>query len=333
MKWFWVVVGIMVVGAAALMLTTRSRADRAGGVGDAPSAAASAREAPPSHLTPAPPSSAPVGQTFDTTITVAMAPKDSPRRSDVAAQPAPAPASPWGTTPPSALTAGPGAGDAPREAAVPPSQPDAGASHAPAEPAPDAKGPTVTATSPSPAPAAPTSTQTPSAPATSGTPPPATAPEALNTPEPSADGAKSAADRFPVVGEGTQEKPYVVTWAWLVSASETYKPKLGQKVLPDRVTMLDGKYVKITGYIAFPYMVQQATETLVMQNQWDGCCIGVPPTPFDAIEVTLRDPASPTTRLMQYGSVEGRLKVEPYLRGQWLISFYSMTDAALTPEM
>ena len=35
-------------------------------------------------------------------------------------------------------------------------------------------------------------------------------------------------------------------------------------------------------------IVGEVNEALVMLNQWDGCCIGVPPTPYDAVEVRLR---------------------------------------------
>lgn len=337
MKWFWVVVAVVVVGAGALMVMSRSRdAGADSGVAEPSADSEAAGHTPPSGATGAQPAtldpaSAPASQEFATTVTVAMAPKDAPLRPELAARSAPSAtsASPWGTTPPPALTGPSPAPAAPTTAA--PST-DAAAGPSPTKTSNDAGTANAAVASASPARPDPASPAAPSA--TSPAPPqPAPPNAAATTRAANADGAKSPDDRFPVVGDGTKDNPYIVTWGWLVSASETYKPKLGQKVLPERVTMLDGKYVKITGYVAFPYMVQQATETLMMQNQWDGCCIGVPPTPFDAIEVTLRDPASPTTRLMQYGTVVGKLKVEPYLRGQWLISLYAMTDAALTPEM
>lgn len=146
-------------------------------------------------------------------------------------------------------------------------------------------------------------------------------------------GAGPADARLAVSGAGTAEDPYIVSWGVLLSAQETFKPKLGKKEIPDRVKELDGKRVRITGFLAFPFMSSQASELLVMQNMWDGCCIGVPPTPYDAIEVLLATPAEGALRFMQYGAVEGTLKVDPFVRGDWLISLYTMSDARLTPEM
>ena len=41
-------------------------------------------------------------------------------------------------------------------------------------------------------------------------------------------------------------------------------------------------------------MAESADASLMMLNQWDGCCIGVPPTPYDAIEVKLKEAAKAT---------------------------------------
>ena len=71
---------------------------------------------------------------------------------------------------------------------------------------------------------------------------------------------------------------------------------------------------------------------LMMLNQWDGCCIGVPPTPYDAIEVKLSTPASREQRLAIDGSVSGLLKVDPYLVKDWLVSMYIMDDARIVKD-
>jgi hypothetical protein len=78
-------------------------------------------------------------------------------------------------------------------------------------------------------------------------------------------------------------------------------------------------------------MVSETKELLVMLNQWDGCCIGVPPTPYDAIEVKLTEPAKRGGKhaTFNYGTVEGRLKVEPYLVENWLVGLYLLEDAQL----
>ncbi|MBL8744814.1 MAG: DUF3299 domain-containing protein [Phycisphaerae bacterium] len=137
-------------------------------------------------------------------------------------------------------------------------------------------------------------------------------------------------ERFPVKGAGTPEDPMEVTWELLVSASETFQPRMGKKRLPERITMLDGKRVRVTGYVAFPIMAAAQNEMLSMRNMWDGCCIGVPPTPYDALEVKLKEAATGRDRFTAFGTVEGTLKVDPYIKGNWLLGLYLMEDATLS---
>lgn len=143
------------------------------------------------------------------------------------------------------------------------------------------------------------------------------------------DGTFVIDEKFAVTGKGTKENPYVVTWEHLVSVSELYDPKRGQKKLPDRVMFLDGAYVTITGYVAFPLYVAEPKELLCMLNQWDGCCIGVPPTPYDAIEVKLKDAATKEQRMTTFGTVSGKMFVKPYLVGDWLVGLYLMEEASM----
>jgi len=147
-----------------------------------------------------------------------------------------------------------------------------------------------------------------------------------------ADGTTLVDNRFVIKGDGTQESPYEVTWEQLMSAQETYKPRLGLKVIPGRLNLLHDKWVKVSGYVAFPVMAQGPDEMLMMLNQWDGCCIGVPPTPYDAIEVKLKAPAEGETRLLVMGSVTGKLQVDPYLVKDWLVSLYLMDEAVVTKQ-
>jgi hypothetical protein len=145
-----------------------------------------------------------------------------------------------------------------------------------------------------------------------------------------ADGVITADGRYRIEGEGTREKPYRVTWDLLASANKTYVPRLKENRLPQRVAMLDGAWVRIDGYVAFPLMLQESREILAMLNQWDGCCIGVPPTPYDAIEVKLLEPVKPNRRhAFQYGSVTGRFKVDPLLVENWLVGLYQLEEAEL----
>lgn len=158
-------------------------------------------------------------------------------------------------------------------------------------------------------------------------------PAATDTPAPTAkitkkdDGSIVIDDLYTVRGSGTAESPYELSWELLTSISDSYDPRVGKKKLPDRLTMFDGKVVRLTGYIAYPMFVEQPRELLSMLNQWDGCCIGVPPTPYDAIEVHLKETVTKDQRLATYGSVEGKFSVKPYLAGDWLVGLYILENA------
>lgn len=148
------------------------------------------------------------------------------------------------------------------------------------------------------------------------------------------DGSMLIDDRFEVRGDGSKEHPYEIGWDLLISASETYAPSRGKKQIPGRVAMLHEKYVTIHGYVAFPIASQNPKEMLSMLNQWDGCCIGVPPTPYDALEVTLRNAIPGAKRQsVNYGGVTGVLKVDPYLVENWLIGLYLLDDAEVDLEL
>ncbi|MEO1534969.1 MAG: hypothetical protein AAFS11_05345, partial [Planctomycetota bacterium] len=143
------------------------------------------------------------------------------------------------------------------------------------------------------------------------------------------DGTKRINERFILAGDGSKERPYQVTWDFLTSARDTYRPREGFKDIPAHVKMLDGKYVKLGGYLQFPLASPEPKELLVMLNQWDGCCIGVPPTPYDAIEVSLSQPATRGEKFAVEGALVGKLQIDPYLVGDWLIGLYLLGDASL----
>ena len=149
-----------------------------------------------------------------------------------------------------------------------------------------------------------------------------------------ADGSISVDDAWTIRGEGTEAAPYEVSWEFLSSAQEEYMPRLGEKKLPARIAFLSGKRVRIAGYLAFPLVAPTASECLLMLNQWDGCCIGVPPTPYDAVEVKLSAELKGWKRhTINFGSVEGTFKVEPYLVENWLVGLYLFENATLDSEL
>jgi hypothetical protein len=138
-------------------------------------------------------------------------------------------------------------------------------------------------------------------------------------------------EQYIVRGEGTAEKPFVVSWEMLVASEGDFDPSKGKNTIPERVAMLHGKIVSITGYVAFPLMTPKPTELLMMLNQWDGCCMGVPPTPYDAIEVKINKAVTGDARFAINGTVRGTFKVEPYVTKtptvSWLNGLYLMENA------
>lgn len=148
------------------------------------------------------------------------------------------------------------------------------------------------------------------------------------------DGTVVLDETFEITGQGTAAQPYEVTWDLLLSAAETYQPRLGMTDIPERIQMLDGKHVKISGHLLFPMVGVDAREVLVMLNMWDGCCLGTMPSPYDAIEVQLAEPVRANNRnFMNYGTIEGKLAIDPYLINDWLLGLYVMEDARLNLGM
>ena len=143
------------------------------------------------------------------------------------------------------------------------------------------------------------------------------------------DGKVLVGDAFTITGKGTKEAPYILPWDFLVTIRQAYSPREGKKDIPEHFAFFDGKYISIAGYLQFPLASPEPTECLVMLNQWDGCCIGVPPTPYDAIEVALSTPATQAQKFAVEGRIVGKLKIDPYLVGNWLIGLYLIGDATV----
>lgn len=331
MKIFWTLILVLAIAGAGMLWLRGSGA--AGGRGAAgassPQAVPTARETTP----PSPPAA----------ITATEAPKQAPESTATSGTPTKENTAPQASAPTKPET--PIAPPAAQPATKPVDQPQ------PVVPAPATTAkqepPTATPAAPSqptPTPAGPTAPAPPANPAPTGTgqhtgvPPPPTDYKPSDQPAKphsavvQADGSTLIDERFKVTGDGTKEKPYVIPWDLLVSASEEYSPRDGRTELPQRIKIFDAKYVELTGHIAFPLLVEEPRELLSMLNQWDGCCIGVPPTPYDAVEVKLTKVVKGPDRLASYGIVRGKMKVEPQLVGKWLVALYAMSDAELIPK-
>jgi hypothetical protein len=141
--------------------------------------------------------------------------------------------------------------------------------------------------------------------------------------------------RWNVEGKGTPDSPYEIEWDMLIALQRDYSPRLGKTEIPAWMNALNGKTVTIRGYALLPMGVSSLSELLVMLNQWDSCCIGVPPTPYDAIEVRLAKPLSNTAQSMfshtgalSFGDLTGTFKIDPYIVQGYLLGLYLLEDAS-----
>ena len=134
--------------------------------------------------------------------------------------------------------------------------------------------------------------------------------------------------RYTILGSGTELDPDRVTWELLKSAYETMDLNGSRVTPPKRLEMLNGTYVQISGYLAPPLWGQETRELLVLLNRWDGCCIGLPPTPFDCIEAQLSAPMKlGAAHTISYGTIRGKFIVEPFKAGTFLIGLYRLEEA------
>jgi len=146
------------------------------------------------------------------------------------------------------------------------------------------------------------------------------------------DGSTLVDGRFILRGKGTKTDPYQVPWNMLVATSETFDPHSKNFNLPERLTMLSGQYVRVVGHIAFPVDAHGPDEMLVMLHAWDGCCVGVRPSPWDAIEVRLENPPTAEQMLMSWGRVTGRFQAHPHPETDSGLTLYTIEVAVLTEE-
>ncbi|MEI6273600.1 MAG: hypothetical protein WCQ03_09030 [Phycisphaerae bacterium] len=134
--------------------------------------------------------------------------------------------------------------------------------------------------------------------------------------------------RYTILGSGTELDPYRITWDLLKSAYETMDLNGSRVTPPKRLEILNGTFVQISGYLAPPLWGQETKELLVMLNRWDGCCVGLPPTPFDCIEAQLAAPMKlGAAHTISYGTIRGKFIVEPFKAGTFLIGLYRLEEA------
>jgi len=134
---------------------------------------------------------------------------------------------------------------------------------------------------------------------------------------------------FPSIGRGTEREPFRIGWELLALGREAIGPG-GALDLPPALRAIENAWVEIDGHFAAPIAAETAREIMVMLNRWDGCCIGVPPTPFDCIETSLAEPLELRGRhQIRFGTVRGILRIEPFLIGDLVLGLYRMEGASL----
>ncbi|MSR40875.1 MAG: hypothetical protein EXS10_03115 [Phycisphaerales bacterium] len=133
------------------------------------------------------------------------------------------------------------------------------------------------------------------------------------------------AGKYRVTGNGTEADPYRVSWELLMSASQTVDASKGALQPPKWIELLDGMWIEISAYYSTVVRAESVDELLLTFNRWDGCCIGLPPTPFDSIEAKLSQPMRMTgLHLTRYGTFRGKLAVSPFATAGFLLGFYRL---------
>ena len=136
--------------------------------------------------------------------------------------------------------------------------------------------------------------------------------------------------RFRVIGNGRADDPYRISWELLTSANAYIDPAAKAQTPPPWVRALDGTYIEISGYYSTAVRITAARNLLLTLNRWDGCCIGLPPTPFDAIDMDMREPVMMQgLHLFRFATFRGRLVVSPFETGGFLLGLYKLEDTTL----
>lgn len=139
--------------------------------------------------------------------------------------------------------------------------------------------------------------------------------------------------RFEVSGHGSERDPYRVKWDLLGSARDSIRADGTSVDVPAWIRPLDGSWIEISGYVSTPVVTEETREVLFTMNRWDGCCIGIPPTPFDSIEVKLERPITFVGKhSIRFGVMRGQLHVEPFALGGALLGIYRLEHAIVTTQ-
>jgi hypothetical protein len=151
----------------------------------------------------------------------------------------------------------------------------------------------------------------------------------------SSDGAGSTAEGSAMPpamppGAGTERQPFRVSWDLLGRASGHVRGDGTLDAMPPTLVLLGGTWIELSGYYAPAIIAPSTDELVIMLNRWDGCCIGLPPTPYDSALVKTRAPVDFSLQhQFRFGTIRGRLVLEPFALGGLVLGLYRIEDAEL----
>lgn len=131
-------------------------------------------------------------------------------------------------------------------------------------------------------------------------------------------------------GAGTERQPFRVSWELLGQASGHVRGDGTFDAMPRTLELLGGTWIELSGYYAPAIIAPSTDELVLMLNRWDGCCIGLPPTPYDSVLVKTRTPIDFSLQhQIRFGTLRGRLVLEPFALGGLVLGLYRIEDAEL----
>lgn len=131
-------------------------------------------------------------------------------------------------------------------------------------------------------------------------------------------------------GAGTERQPFRVSWELLGQASGHVRGDGSLDAMPRTLELLGGTWIELSGFYAPAIIAPSTDELVLMLNRWDGCCIGLPPTPYDSALVKTRAPIDFSLQhQINFGTLRGRLVLEPFALGGLVLGLYRIEDAEL----
>lgn len=131
-------------------------------------------------------------------------------------------------------------------------------------------------------------------------------------------------------GAGTERQPFRISWELLGRANGHVRQDGSLDGFPKELSMLGGNWVELNGFYAPAVLAPNTDELLVMLNRWDGCCIGLPPTAYDSVLAKTRESVDFSQQhQIRFGTLRGRLEIEPFALGGMVLGLYRLEDAEL----